>query len=633
MFVEVSADNITVSPVRYITKNKIKIITKNISARKKVFMCGIIGYVGKKNSIPILIQGLKNLEYRGYDSAGIAYIQNNKLKIVKEKGKIASLEKNINKNDYSNIGIGHTRWATHGISNKTNSHPHHQGSITIVHNGIIENYLELKNMLEQNGYKFKTQTDTEIAAAFIDYEYKNTSDILKSLNKATETFIGSYAIGIIVNNDKNTLYVIRKDSPLIIGIGENENFVASDVPAIINYTNKYITLEDKEYAKITKDEVKVYLNNKEQEKEVKKFKHNLNDVSKHNYEHFMLKEIHEQPAIIKNLVNTYFKEDKLNINLLPELKKYNKIYIVGCGSAYHAGLVGKYLIEKYGNTEVTVELASEFRYKKLFIDKNTLVIAISQSGETADTLASLKIAKKLGANTLGIVNVYESSIARFVDNVIYTEADSEIAVATTKGYLTQVFILSLLALKLGLEKNIIKNIKEITEYYNQVPNYLEKLVNMDLKKVASNIYKKEDIFFLGRNIDYALMLEGSLKLKEISYIHAECYAAGELKHGTISLIEKNTPVISLITNDEIKDKTVSNIKETIARGSYTILLVKDNIKIDNCYNEVILLPHTIELLQPLLNIIPLQLLAYEIAKLRKCDIDKPRNLAKSVTVE
>ena len=420
MFVEVSADGITVSPVRYITKNKIKIITKNISARKKVFMCGIIGYVGKKNSIPILIQGLKNLEYRGYDSAGIAYIQNNKLKIVKEKGKIASLEKNINKNDYSNIGIGHTRWATHGISNKTNSHPHHQGSITIVHNGIIENYLELKNMLEKNGYKFKTQTDTEIAAAFIDYEYKNTSDILKSLNKATETFIGSYAIGIIVNNDEETLYVMRKDSPLIIGIGENENFVASDVPAIINYTNKYITLEDKEYAKITKDEVKVYLNNKEQEKEVKEFKHNLNDVSKHNYEHFMLKEIHEQPEIIKNLVNTYFKENKLNTNLLPELKKYNKIYIVGCGSAYHAGLVGKYLIEKYGNTEVTVELASEFRYKKLFIDKNTLVIAISQSGETADTLASLKIAKKLGANTLGIVNVYESSIARFVDNVIYT---------------------------------------------------------------------------------------------------------------------------------------------------------------------------------------------------------------------
>ena len=595
-------------------------------------MCGIIGYIGKNNSIPILLDGLHNLEYRGYDSVGISIIENNKLKIIKEKGKVKELEKDIKKDMYSNIGIGHTRWATHGKANKTNAHPHHFGHITIVHNGIIENYLDLKNKLEKNGYKFISETDTEVACAYINYVYNKEKDILKTLNICTKDFVGSYAISIIVEDDYDNLYVMKKESPLIIGVSKDENFIASDVPAIINYTNKYILLEDMEYAKINSKNIEVYKNGKKEKKTIKEFKHNLSSVSKEKFDHYMLKEINEQPLVIDHLICEYFKDGKLIKNKLPDLTIYNKIYIVGCGSAYHAGIVGKYLLEKYGNSEVFVELASEFRYKKLFLDENSLVIAISQSGETADTLASLKIAKHLKAHTLSIVNVYESSIARFTDNVIYTEAGNEIAVATTKGYTSQVFILSLLALKLGLINKQIKE-KDITEYYKTISKEMKKLIKKNYKDISLDLYKRNCIFFIGRNIDYALALEGSLKLKEISYIHAECYAAGELKHGTISLIEKNTPVIALITNDNTSDKTISNVKEVISRGAYVILIVKDSIKVNKCYDKLIKIPSTIDLLQPILNIIPLQLIAYEVAKLKKCDIDKPRNLAKSVTVE
>ena len=595
-------------------------------------MCGIIGYIGKNNSVPILLDGLHNLEYRGYDSVGISIVENNKLKIIKEKGKVKELEKDINKDMYSNIGIGHTRWATHGKANKTNAHPHHYGHITIVHNGIIENYLNLKKKLEKIGYKFISETDTEVACAYINYIYNKEKDILKALNICTKEFIGSFAIGIIVKDDYDNLYVMKKESPLIIGVSKDENFIASDVPAIINHTNKYILLEDMEYAKINSKKIEVYKNGRIQKKVVKEFKHSISNISKEKFDHYMLKEINEQPFVIEHLINEYFKDGKLLKNKLPDLSLYNKIYIVGCGSAYHAGIVGKYLIEKYGNSEVFVELASEFRYKKLFLDKNSLVIAISQSGETADTLASLKIAKHMKAHTLSIVNVYESSIARFTDNVIYTEAGNEIAVATTKGYTSQVFILSLLALKLGLVNKQIKE-KDIYEYYKNISKEMKKLIKKDYKDIALNLYKRNCIFFIGRNIDYAMALEGSLKLKEISYIHAECYAAGELKHGTISLIEKNTPVIGLITNDNVADKTISNVKEVIARGAYVILICKDSIKVNNCYNEKIKIPSTLDLLQPILNIIPLQLIAYEVAKLKKCDIDKPRNLAKSVTVE
>lgn len=595
-------------------------------------MCGIIGYIGKSNSVPILLEGLKNLEYRGYDSAGISIVENNKLKIIKEKGKVNKLENSINKNIYSNIGIGHTRWATHGKSNKTNAHPHHFGNITIVHNGIIENYLELKNKLEKSNYKFISETDTEVACAYINYIYNKEKDILKTLNKCTKDFKGSYAICIIIDNDYNNLYVIKNESPLIIGLSTGENFVASDVPAIINHTKKYILLDDLEYAKINSKKIEVYKNEELQKKSIKEFKHNISNISKNKFDHYMLKEINDQPFVIDHLISEYFKNGKLAKDKLPDLSKYNKIYIVGCGSAYHAGLVGKYLIEKYGNTEVFVELASEFRYKKLFLDKNSLVIAISQSGETADTLASIKIAKHLKAQTLSIVNVYESSIARLTDNVIYTEAGTEIAVATTKGYISQVFILSLLALKLALNKRII-NQKDIINNYKNISKEMKKLIKKDYKDIAIDLYKKDCIFFIGRNIDYALSLEGSLKLKEISYIHAECYAAGELKHGTISLIEKDTPVISLITNDNIADKTISNVKEVISRGAYAIIICKDSIKLNKCFEKKITIPSTIDLLQPILNIIPLQLIAYETAKLKKCDIDKPRNLAKSVTVE
>ena len=595
-------------------------------------MCGIIGYIGKNNSIPILLDGLHNLEYRGYDSCGISIIENNKLKIIKEKGKVKELEKDIKNDMYSNIGIGHTRWATHGKANKTNAHPHHFGHITIVHNGIIENYLDLKNKLEKIGYKFISETDTEVACAYINYVYNKEKDILKTLNICTKDFIGSYAMGIIVEDDYDNLYVMKKESPLIIGVSKDENFIASDVPAIINYTNKYILLEDMEYAKINSKNIEVYKNGKKEKKTIKEFKHNLSSVSKEKFDHYMLKEINEQPFVIDHLINEYFKDGKLIKSKLPDLTIYNKIYIVGCGSAYHAGIVGKYLLEKYGNSEVFVELASEFRYKKLFLDENSLVIAISQSGETADTLASLKIAKHLKAKTLSIVNVYESSIARFTDDVIYTEAGNEIAVATTKGYTSQVFILSLLALKLGLINKQIKE-KDITEYYKTISKEMKKLIKKDYKDIALDLYKRNCIFFIGRNIDYALALEGSLKLKEISYIHAECYAAGELKHGTISLIEKNTPVIALITNDNIADKTISNVKEVISRGAYVIIINKDTIKVNKCYDKKLTIPTTIDLLQPILNIIPLQLIAYEVAKLKKCDIDKPRNLAKSVTVE
>ena len=595
-------------------------------------MCGIIGYIGKNNSIPILLDGLHNLEYRGYDSCGISIIENNKLKIIKEKGKVKELEKDIKNDMYSNIGIGHTRWATHGKANKTNAHPHHFGHITIVHNGIIENYLDLKNKLEKIGYKFISETDTEVACAYINYIYNKEKDILKTLNICTKDFVGSYAMGIIVEDDYDNLYVIKKESPLIIGVSKDENFIASDVPAIINYTNKYILLEDMEYAKINSKNIEVYKNGKKEKKTIKEFKHNLSSVSKEKFDHYMLKEINEQPFVIDHLICEYFKDGKLIKSKLPDLSKYNKIYIVGCGSAYHAGIVGKYLLEKYGNSEVFVELASEFRYKKLFLDENSLVIAISQSGETADTLASLKIAKHLKAKTLSIVNVYESSIARFTDDVIYTEAGNEIAVATTKGYTSQVFILSLLALKLGLINKQIKE-KDITEYYKTISKEMKKLIKKDYKDIALDLYKRNCIFFIGRNIDYALALEGSLKLKEISYIHAECYAAGELKHGTISLIEKNTPVIALITNDNTSDKTISNVKEVISRGAYVIIINKDTIKVNKCYDKKLTIPTTIDLLQPILNIIPLQLIAYEVAKLKKCDIDKPRNLAKSVTVE
>lgn len=594
-------------------------------------MCGIIGYIGKNDAIKKTIESLKTLEYRGYDSAGITYIENEKKVTIKEIGKIINLEQKLNYNIKSDLAIAHTRWATHGVPSITNAHPHTVGAITIVHNGIIENYATLKEEMKQKGYTFQSDTDTEVAAAVIDNIYKEEKDIITTLNKVENILRGSYAIALILDGDYNNLYALRKDSPLIIGLGTGENYIASDVPAILKYTNKYILLDNNDVARLTRDKVTVYNNMKEVPKEIKTYTHKSEEIEKQGYSHYMLKEIHEEPTKIQNLIDKYIINGK--IAELPNFKNYSKIHIVACGSAYHAGLVGKHLIELYGNLPVTCEIASEYRYKNNFIDENTLVIAISQSGETADTLASIRLAKEHKAHTLGIINVKESSIAREVDNVIYVEAGPEIAVATTKAYTLQVLILSLIAYSLGIENNTL-NKEEVEQAYLKLPSLIEKEINKDYKSLAKTIYKKEDIYFLGRKIDYAISMEGALKLKEISYIHCEAYPAGELKHGSISLIEQDTPVITIVTDDTIKEKTVSNIKEVKARGAYNIIITNSILENDQDYaDQEIQIDKIHPLLSPILAIIPLQLLSFEIALLRGCDIDKPRNLAKSVTVE
>ena len=581
-------------------------------------MCGIIGYVGKKRcSIDVIIDGLKHLEYRGYDSAGIAYVKDNNVVIEREVGRISNLE-NVLKKDTSHIGIGHTRWATHGKPTKENAHPHKVGNITLVHNGIIDNFMELKSTLMSEGYTFKSDTDTEVAAAYIDSLYKENNDMIKSLSICVNNFLGSYAFGIINELETDVLYALRKDSPLIIGVGENENFIASDVPSILKYTNKYIDIENDEIVKITKDEVTVYDKNCNIiNKEISVFEGNANLVEKNGYETYMLKEIHEEAEVIK-------KTSEASIDF--DITKYDEIDIVACGSAYHAGLVGKYMIEKLCNIKVNVCIASEYQYDKHFYKGKTLVIAISQSGETADTKKCVNIANDMGVDTLGIVNVKGSSIARICKHVIYTLAGPEIAVATTKAYLAQITTLILLAVKNSKEKIN-------TEDLQKLPYYIETLINKDYTSLANMLYTKDDIYFIGRGIDYALCMEGSLKLKEISYIHSEAYPAGELKHGTISLISEGTPVIVVATSDELYLKTISNAKEVKARGAYVILVTDKEVINEGVYDELISIPKVTEELRPILTIIPLQLISYEVAKLKGNDIDKPKNLAKSVTVE
>ena len=581
-------------------------------------MCGIIGYVGEKRfSIDVIIDGLKHLEYRGYDSAGIAYVKDNNVVIEREVGRISNLE-NVLKKDTSHIGIGHTRWATHGKPTKENAHPHKVGNITLVHNGIIDNFMELKSTLMSEGYTFKSDTDTEVAAAYIDSLYKENNDMIKSLSICVNKFLGSYAFGIINELETDVLYALRKDSPLIIGVGENENFIASDVPSILKYTNKYIDIENDEIVKITKDEVTVYDKNCNIiNKEISVFEGDANLVEKNGYETYMLKEIHEEAEVIK-------KTSEASIDF--DITKYDEIDIVACGSAYHAGLVGKYMIEKLCNIKVNVCIASEYQYDKHFYKGKTLVIAISQSGETADTKKCVNIANDMGVDTLGIVNVKGSSIARICKHVIYTLAGPEIAVATTKAYLAQITTLILLAVKNSKEKIN-------TEDLQKLPYYIETLINKDYTSLANMLYTKDDIYFIGRGIDYALCMEGSLKLKEISYIHSEAYAAGELKHGTISLISEGTPVIVVATSDELYLKTISNAKEVKARGAYVILVTDKEVINEGVYDELISIPKVTEELRPILTIIPLQLISYEVAKLKGNDIDKPKNLAKSVTVE
>lgn len=589
-------------------------------------MCGIVGYAGKTNVIKNIMTGLKSLEYRGYDSSGIAYLdKNNNIKIYKKVGQIKNLDQILNYEDEASLGISHTRWATHGGVTDTNAHPHNQGKITLVHNGIIENYEELKRQLEKEGYNFKSSTDSEVAAALIDKLYKENKDMLKTLVILKDKLKGSYAFNIINSDIPNKIYGIRKDVPLIVGVSNHGNMFASDIPAILHVTNKYIVLNNNEIVELEQDNVKYYNSEgKEITKEVKEYAGTIDSISKNGYEHFMLKEINEESEVVKNILNLYTKNNK--IKDIYNIKKYKNIDIVACGSASFAGQIGKYYIEKYANIKTDVYYASEYRYQKNFFTKDTLVILISQSGETADTLAALKLAKENGINTLAIVNRRDSSIAREADSVIYTEAGIEVAVATTKAYLAQVLILLLLAFK--------DNNKEtkLLEDLKLLPNLITKYINeYDYSNIANILKDKEHIFYLGRGIDYYLSMEGSLKLKEISYIHSEAFQAGELKHGSISLIDKDFGVVSVVTDKTISDKTISNLKEVAARGAKIITIT--NIKDNNFADYTILVEDYDEILNPLLVIIPMQMLAYNVAKLRDCDIDKPRNLAKSVTVE
>ncbi len=588
-------------------------------------MCGIVGYVGKERAISKIMIGLKALEYRGYDSAGIAYAKNKKVKMIKKKGQISNLEKHLNYDENTNIGISHTRWATHGKALDVNSHPHHQGKITLVHNGIIENYDVLKKKLEKEGYVFKSDTDTEVAAATIDSIYKETHDMVEALAKASKTLKGSYAFAILNDDCLDTIYGIRKDSPLIVGLGESENIIASDIPAITHVTTSYVIPNNYDIVVLQKDKVKYYdQNKKEITKEIKNFSLKEETISKNGFDHFMLKEINEESEVVKRLISLYTDGEK--VKDLVDISKYKYIDIVACGSAAFAGQIGKYYIEKFKNIRVNVYFASEYRYQKNFYGKDTLVILISQSGETADTLAALKIAKENATDTLAIINRKDSSIAREADKVIYTEAGIEIAVATTKAYLAQVIILLLLAIKgFDEEKSTIEDLKLL-------PNLITKYINnFDYTKISKLFVNKDHVFYLGRGIDYYLSMEGSLKLKEISYIHSEAFQAGELKHGSISLIDRNFGVIAVVTDKNVGGKTISNLKEVAARGAKIIAIT--NIHDDNFSDEKIEVDDINDVINPIITIIPMQMLAYNVAKLKGCDIDKPRNLAKSVTVE
>lgn len=588
-------------------------------------MCGIVGYVGKEKALPIVLSGLKFLEYRGYDSAGLAYIKNKEIKITKEVGRIAALEKNINKNEETYMSIGHTRWATHGKPSLINSHPHQVGKFTVVHNGIIENYLSIKEMLEKEKIKFKSETDTEVIPALLDYYYKKEKNILKAIKKVSEKLEGSYALGIICADDLDHIYAIRCGSPLILAKSNHGNFIASDVPAILEYTNKYFLLEEGDIAKLSQDKITVYTKNLQEIKIPElTFKGNKDSAMLNGYKHYMLKEIHEEEQVFLDTFNYYVSNNKF-LDTMPNFKKYKDIHIVACGSAYYVGLIGKYLIEEYAHIPVKVELASEYRYANDFANKNTLVIFISQSGETADTLAALKKVNSEGIDTLAIVNVYGSSISREAKYNLYVKAGIEIAVATTKAFLAQTILVSLLAIKFSGKEELLKE-------FNHLENYIKDLLAKDYTKYAKKLYKHNDIFLIGRQIDYALCLEGSLKLKETSYINSVAFAAGELKHGTISLINNGTPVIGIATKENILNKTISNIKEVKARNAYVLYLTNKDLK-DKFYDDKIILPKVHDLVMPILTVIPLQLIAYEVAKLRKCDIDKPKNLAKSVTVE
>lgn len=590
-------------------------------------MCGIIGYIGEKNPVEVLINGLKCLEYRGYDSAGIALKEKDQIEVIKSVGKIVNLEEKLKNQELipSHLGIAHTRWATHGKPSEKNAHPHTVGNVTLVHNGIIENAEELREKLKKEGVTFNSETDTEVITALINKYYEN--DPVEAINKALDEVKGSYALGILFQGSDD-LYAVRKDSPLIVGLGKEENFIASDIAAIIDYTNKYLLLEEREIAHITKNKVTITKDGKTVEKEVQTTNMERDAKDKCGYDHYMLKEIMEEPVVLEKTFKPYLE----NLDKLPDLTDYEEIHVVACGSAMYAGMIGKALLEEYANTKVEIDVASEYRYKNIIYDRKTLVILISQSGETADTIAAMRKAKENKVETLAIVNVKTSTIARESDNQVFIEAGPEIAVATTKAYILQVGIMALLAYKTALAKGLVKEEHKVLEEAEKLPRLIKEVLDRrdEYKKIAKEIYTSEDIFFIGRKIDYATSMEGSLKLKEVSYIHSEAYQAGELKHGTISLIEEGMPVFAIITDEEIKDKTVSNIEEVKSRGAKTIII--SNESWDNQKLQIVV-PKISPYFQPILIVPTLQLIAYETAKLRGCDIDKPKNLAKSVTVE
>jgi glutamine---fructose-6-phosphate transaminase (isomerizing) len=608
-------------------------------------MCGIVGYIGKQQAVPILIEGLQKLEYRGYDSAGVAVFNNNCITVKKYKGRLSVLEEQLQKEGIPGVlGIGHTRWATHGEPNDINAHPHtdYACDIAVVHNGIIENYMKLKEWLIEKGKVFLSDTDTEVIAHLIDHYYEN--DLQDAVKRAVRVMEGAYAIGVISRKDPAKLVAVRKDSPLVVGIGKGENFIASDVPALLKYTRDVYYLNDGEMVILEENKVEIFNElGQKVEKEISKITWDVEAAEKSGYEHFMIKEIHEQPKAIKETLNPRIDQENhiaLNeINLSKEeLEKFNKIIIVACGTAYHAGLVGRYAIEKLAKMPVETDVASEFRYRDPFVDEKTLFIAISQSGETADTLAALREAKEKGARIIAITNVVGSRISREADDVFYTWAGPEIAVASTKAYVTQLIALYLLALDMGMKKGTLSHdkynliINELKTFPEKVEEILQN--KKGIQEIAHNQFNNQSVFYMGRGLDDAVGKEGSLKLKEISYIHSEAIAAGELKHGTIALIEKDTLIIALATQDHLFEKMLSNIKEVKARGAHVVALAKKgNTEIEKTADEVLYIPDTLDELSPILSVVPLQLLAYYIAVARGCDVDKPKNLAKSVTVE
>ncbi|MBO4990048.1 MAG: glutamine--fructose-6-phosphate transaminase (isomerizing) [Clostridia bacterium] len=610
-------------------------------------MCGIVGYTGRKQAVPILLNGLSKLEYRGYDSAGVAVRSNGRTEVVKAKGRLKVLKKKIGQGEalVGTCGIGHTRWATHGEPSEVNAHPHFNDERTVfaVHNGIIENYSELKAKLIRKGYEFYSQTDTEIAVKLIDYYYKKWNNPIEALVSFTLRVRGSYAIAVLFDDYPEEIYVARKDSPMIIGVSEGETYLASDVPAILKYTRKVYYIGNMEIARLEKGRATFYdVDRNEIQKELTEITWDAEAAEKGGFEHFMMKEIHEQPRVVKDTIGYLVRDGGVNLSEIglseEDVKKINGVQIVGCGSAYHAGVVMQYVMESLARLPVRVELASEFRYREPILTEHTLVVVISQSGETADTIAALREAKERGARTLAIVNVVGSTIAREADFVFYTKAGPEISVATTKAYSAQLIAGYLLSIGFASARGLLSRERRdaLIASLNKLPDQIAALLKAknSLQKFATEIAGKKDIFFIGRGIDYAVSLEGSLKLKEISYIHSEAYAAGELKHGTISLIEEGTLVVGILTQETLAEKTMSNMVEVASRGAYLMALAFEGDRsVEGKARFVAFVPKTEPLFAASLSVIPLQILAYYVSVTKGLDVDKPRNLAKSVTVE